>query len=172
MYPHGGLSAVFLAQRPILFRLFVARLGSPEEAEDALQELWLRLLKAEDRPVENAAAYVLRAAANLATERRRSAVRLTKLETEWAESRMLLESPPSVEQRLLLQQRLQRAQRVFDAMPARTRTAFFMFRCEGISQRDIADRLGISLSGVEKLLRRAYRQFEALAAEEESDADT
>ena len=37
--PDEGLKAVFLAQRPMLLRLLVARLGSREDAEDALQDM-------------------------------------------------------------------------------------------------------------------------------------
>ncbi|MGY2499272.1 sigma factor-like helix-turn-helix DNA-binding protein, partial [Klebsiella pneumoniae] len=45
-------------------------------------------------------------------------------------------------------------------MPERMATALRLFRLEGVSQRAIADRLGISVSGVEKLLQRAYRKIE------------
>ena len=45
------------------------------------------------------------------------------------------------------------------AMPERMRIALTMFRLEDESQRTIADTLGITVSGVEKLLRRAYAQL-------------
>jgi len=44
-------------------------------------------------------------------------------------------------------------------MPDRMATALRMFRLEEQSQRAIAGHLGISVSGVEKLLQRAYRKI-------------
>ncbi|NWN33500.1 RNA polymerase sigma factor, partial [Klebsiella michiganensis] len=45
------------------------------------------------------------------------------------------------------------------AMPDRMATALRMFRLEERPQRAIAEHLGISVSGVEKLLARAYRKI-------------
>ena len=51
------------------------------------------------------------------------------------------------------------AANTIDAMPPRMRDALRQFRVEGWSQRAIAEGLGITVSGVEKLLKRAYRQI-------------
>ena len=64
----GGLRALFLAERPMFRRLLVARLGSADEADDVLQELWLRLDRASG-PVAEPLGYLYRMAANLATDR-------------------------------------------------------------------------------------------------------
>ncbi len=42
-------------------------------------------------------------------------------------------------------------------MPDRMREAFTLFRFEERPQRDIAEQMGITVSAVEKLLRRAYQ---------------
>lgn len=47
-------------------------------------------------------------------------------------------------------------------MPERMRTAYRLFRIDHVPQREIAGRLGVSLSAVEKLLQRAYRRLHAL----------
>ena len=52
----GGLKAVFLEERPMLMRLLVARLGSREEAEDALQDMWIKLDQLVAKPVAQPAA--------------------------------------------------------------------------------------------------------------------
>ena len=54
---------------------------------------------------------------------------------------------------------LRRVEASIAAMPDRMATALRMFRIEDRSQREIAQTLGISVSGVEKLLQRAYRQI-------------
>ena len=52
----SGLKAVFLEERPMLMRLLVARLRSREEAEDALQDMWLKLDQLVSKPVAQPAA--------------------------------------------------------------------------------------------------------------------
>ena len=44
-------------------------------------------------------------------------------------------------------------------MPDHRHRALVLFRVEGRSQREIAQELDMSVSGVEKLLARAYRQL-------------
>ena len=48
--PDGGdaLAQVFAAQRPRLVRVAYATVGSVAEAEDCVQEAWLRLRRVED----------------------------------------------------------------------------------------------------------------------------
>ena len=60
---------------------------------------------------------------------------------------------------------LKSVEQAIDAMPERMGRALRLFRIEGRSQRAIADELGISVSGVEKLLQRAYRILHARLAE-------
>ncbi len=58
---------------------------------------------------------------------------------------------------------LRHADRVIAAMPERMRLAYRLFRIDQVPQREIATRLDISVSAVEKLLQRAYRRLHALA---------
>jgi RNA polymerase sigma-70 factor (ECF subfamily) len=154
-----GLRAVFSAERPMLLRLLVARLGNREDAEDALQDLWFRIDQLGDRPIEQPAAFLYRAAANLATDRRISAARRAARETSWLDVQPGGDEFPDAERILIARERLQRVIAAMAAMPERMRTALVMFRFEGHGQREVAEHLGITVSGVDKLLRRAYRQI-------------
>jgi RNA polymerase sigma factor (sigma-70 family) len=155
----SGLKAIFLAERPMLARLLVARLGSADDAEDALQDMWLKLDQLVERPVAEPAAYLFRMAANLAADRRISAHRRGARDTGWMEAQSEADDIPDIERTLIARERLRQVQAAIDAMPDRTRTAFRMFRFEGRPQRAIAAELNISVSGVEKLLQRAYKQI-------------
>lgn len=53
-------------------------------------------------------------------------------------------------------------------MPVRTAQILKMYRLDGVSQKDIADHLDLSLSAVEKHLQRAYRKL--LLLREQLDA--
>ena len=153
----------------MLMRLLVARLGTVEEAEDALQELWLRLGAVPNGPLANPQAYLFRMASNLATDRRIAAMRRGSLETAWSDVQPAAAEHPDAERLLVSRESLRAAQAVLAAMPERMRTAWRLFRIEELPQRLIADRLEISVSGVEKLLRRAYARFHHLLEADPGD---
>lgn len=155
----SGLKAVFLKERPMLMRLLVARLGGREEAEDALQDMWLKLDQLTAKPIAQPAAYLYRMASNLASDRRLSAARSNARDTAWRDAQPAAEELPGIERALIARERLTRIDATLAAMPERMRLAFRMFRIDEISQKEISERLGITVSGVEKLLKRAYRQI-------------
>ena len=155
----GGLKAVFLEERPMLMRLLVARLGSREEAEDALQDMWIKLDQLVAKPVAQPAAYLYRMAANLAADRRISAARGGARDTAWLDIQPVADDLPDIERTLIARERLAQIEAVLAAMPDRMASAFRMFRIDELPQKRISEHLGISVSGVEKLLQRAYRQI-------------
>jgi RNA polymerase sigma-70 factor (ECF subfamily) len=155
----GGLKAIFLAQRPMLLRLLIARLGSREEGEDALQDLWLRLDQATDQPIAQPAAFLYRMASNLATDRRIAAGRRVARDAGWFDVQPGADDIPDPERELIARNEWRVVQGAIADLPDRMATALRMFRLEEQSQRQIADHLGISVSGVEKLLQRAYRKI-------------
>lgn len=97
----GGLRAVFLAQRAMLLRLFVARLGSREEAEDALHDLWLRLDQIGTTPIAQPAAFLFRVASNLATDRRIAGARRDARDGAWLASQPAADDMPDAERALV-----------------------------------------------------------------------
>ena len=168
----GGLKAVFLEERPMLMRLLIARLRSREEAEDALQDMWFKLDQLAAKPVAQPAAYLYRMAANLAADRRISAARGCARDTAWLDIQPEADELPDIERTLIARERLAQIEAILGAMPDRMQTAFRMFRLEELSQKHISARLGISVSGVEKLLRRAYRQiYDARSVSGEDSGD-
>ena len=158
--PDQGLKAIFGKVRPMLLRLLVARLGDREEAEDALQDLWLRIDQLGDRPIAHGERFLYRAAANLATDRRIARLRRSVRDTAWHALNPSAGEYPDAERVMIARDRLKRVERAIAAMPARMKAALLMFRFEGRSQRDIAEQLGVTISGVEKLLRRAHRKLD------------
>jgi RNA polymerase sigma factor (sigma-70 family) len=155
----NGLKAAFLQERPMLLRLLVARLRYREEAEDALQDMWLKLDSLEPRPVAQPAAYLYRMASNLATDRRVSALRGGRRDTAWLDVQVGAQEVPGAERVLIGRDALRRVESHIATMPEKMRQALRMFRIEELPQRDIAVALGITVSGVEKLLKRAYREI-------------
>lgn len=166
----SGLKAVFLEMRPQLLRLLVARLGDREEAEDALQDMWFRIDQlVAAGPIAQPGAFLYRIAANLATDRRIAGQRRVARDTGWIAVQVAAEDLPDAERVLVGRERLAAVERVIAAMPERMRSALRLFRFEERPQRDIAAELGITVSGVEKLLKRAYKQIHEATAEFDAD---
>jgi RNA polymerase sigma-70 factor (ECF subfamily) len=156
----SGLEQVFLASRPKLLRYVRTRLGDVADAEDCLQDLWIKLGRLESGPTADPLAYLFRMAENLVIDRRRSGQRRARREDDWTAMHSAgapnIAREPSAERVMIDRERLRMVEQVLDELPDRTARAFRMFRVEQIPQKQIADILGISVSAVEKHLQRAY----------------
>lgn len=157
-----GLEAVYLANRDALVRFLRAR-GAGESADDLVQELWLRICSAPPGPISDPLGYLYRAANNLMISRYRSNERAERRDDEWASA--VGDIDASSEAATAARQEIALAERRLRALGQRVLRIFIMFRIDGVPQREIADRLGISLSAVEKDLQRAYRAIAALRSE-------
>jgi RNA polymerase sigma-70 factor (ECF subfamily) len=160
-----GLSAIFLNNRPALLRFLRAR-GAGEDAEDMLQDIWMKLEEKDLGPVADPLPYLYRMANNLMLDRYRSATRRERREQDWAEGAGGVMADPSediaIDERLILNERLEEARNVLRSLGPRVELVFRRFRIEGVGQRLIADELGVSLTTVEKDLQKAYRAMIAL----------
>lgn len=155
-----GLEAVLLANRARLLRFLQAH-GAGDAAEDLLQELWLKLSRSDTGPIAQPLSYLYRAANNLMVDRHRSRRQAEQREQDWvaasdAPAPGVAEAPPG-ERGLIAREQLAAVEETLAGLGERAATIFRRHRLDGISQRDIAADLGISLSTVESDLRRAYR---------------
>jgi RNA polymerase sigma factor (sigma-70 family) len=148
-----GLARLFAEQAPVLRSFFVRR-GANDEAEDLVQETWLRLLRAhraQEDAIDNPEAYLFTVATNLAREqavRRRQ--RPTHSIEEMGEVAALLSPGESVEDAADRTQRRRRLIELLDRLPARTRAVLVMQYRDGLSYKQIAQRMGVSPHMVKK----------------------
>jgi RNA polymerase sigma factor (sigma-70 family) len=158
-----------------LFRFLTARRAPPEEADDILQDLFVRVSTLNSGPVAEPRAYLYKMTANLLFDRRRSAARRTAREALWSEATLgpeqEIDETPSAEQGLAAREELAIVSRAIDALPERTADILRRYRIDGEAQRQIAEALSISLSAVEKHLQRGYRAVVAARAQLEGDLD-
>lgn len=155
----SGLEAVFMENRGALLRFLRAR-GVVEGVEDMVQELWLKASAGASGPIADPLAYLYRTANNLMLDRRRAALRAQRRDHDWhaaSDGALGVAETPSSERVLIAREQLAEAEAALKALGQRTEHVFRRFRIEGVSQREIADELGISLSAVEKHLQKAYR---------------
>lgn len=156
--PGQGMDAVLLAHRAQLIR-FLESHGAGDAAEDLFQELWMRVTQRPTGPVGNPLAYLYRAANNLMVDRYRAERQSRVRDQAWTEARGAAQEmapDPSAEQVLIAREQLARMNAALNALGDRASRCFRRFRLDGVSQKEIAVELGVSLSTVESDLRRAY----------------
>jgi RNA polymerase sigma-70 factor (ECF subfamily) len=162
-----------LEYRGELLRFLRARRASDEEAEDVIQDLFVKVSTLSTGPIAEPRAYLYKITANLLFDRRRSAARQTNRERIWVEMAQdpadELDNAPSIEQQMIAREDLGLVLASLEALPKRTVEILRLFRIDGVAQRDIAASLGISLSAVEKHLQRAY--LAVIRARAELDAE-
>lgn len=134
--------------RPLL-SYFRKRIAEHVDPEDLVQEVFLRLiLRADTASVQAWDAYVFTTAANVINDwARRRGTRCQDLHEEFDET-CVTGDGRSPERVMIGKQALAVLIQAIDQMPMRTRQIFIMRRYEGLSNKQIASQLGISVSGV------------------------
>lgn len=165
-----GLNEIFAETRSELLRFLTARTGSAGDAEDIVQDIWLRIQAADTGPVANGRAYLYRVAQNLVLDRVRERRRREQRETDWADSQSTLlagdaaDHRPNAMAQIIEREDAAALAAAIAALPEGAGRAFRLHKLDGLSHAEVAARLGISRSGVEKHiavamahLRRALR---------------
>lgn len=145
-----------------LYRYCYARLRSREEAEDAVQSVWVRvhgaLLKGVQPRFE--AAWLYKIAHNVCLSRREVTTRLAQreetidpAELDWALA--VYDAKP---------EELFALPAALAEMPKNLRDAFLLREWQGLSYAEIAEALGTTVSAVETLIFRARRHLAAALA--------
>ncbi len=163
-----GLQAIFFIHRDSLLRFLRAR-GAAEQAEDLVQEVWLRASTQSSGPIANPRSYLFRVAHNLLIDIHRTDVQRQRREQLWSDVNGSTgdgaSDQPSAERSMIAQGMLKRAAHVIEELGEPTTTIFRRFRIDGVGQKFIAQDLSLSLATVEKHLQKAYRAMAALKQE-------
>lgn len=135
----------------------VARLTRrPADAEDLLHSAFLRLHAYSLRnTVDNPSAFLVRTAVNLSIDdvrQKRSRGETLVDATDFAE---IADGEPLQDEVLASRNRLEKVRLALGQLTPRTRTIFLMHRVEGLKYREIAARLDITMSAVEKHIAKA-----------------
>jgi RNA polymerase sigma factor (sigma-70 family) len=165
-----GLAGLLEQHRPELRRFLEAHCQNAGEADDLLQELWIKVATTQVGPVANGRAYLFRMANNLAIDHFRSRQQAMARQSNWAESlgrghglpEEMPDPAPLAETVIAQQQETEALSRAILALPPGARRALTLYRLEGQSHAEVAHTMGISRSGVEKHLvvaMRHLRQF-------------
>ena len=135
-----------------VFRAALRVTGSPADAEDVLQTVFLRVLRGEHNAAGRPAAYFRRAAVNAAVDllRRRAA----HAETAYDDGAPHAAMDPA----LLLKEQLRRAIATLDIDDA---TLFLLRHVEGLSNQELADEFRLEKNNVAVRLHRIRMRLQA-----------
>ncbi len=146
---------LFLSHRAELLRQANRITRNHAQAEDILQEAWLRFRAAvAERPPEEPLGYLHRIVRNLALDGARRSGLEDRLFHDRGEADALQvpSDAPSQEAAAISESELRMVERALAAMPERMRLAVQMHRIEGARLKDIAGRLGISVTSAHALV--------------------
>lgn len=161
----GGLEALYRLHRAELLRMLIARTHDTAEAEEILQEIWIRLPQATSAPIANGRAYLFRMAQNLIVDRLREKQRRMRRERIWLDDLAggagntgeRADTSLNAEELIVNREETARLASALETLPDGARRAFELHKMEGMSHAEVAIRLGISRSGVEKHMAVAMK---------------
>lgn len=156
MPAHEPDAQVFEAQRPRLLRLAYRMLGSFAEAEDVVQDAWLRMQRSDDL-IEVPAAWLTRVTTRLCLDRLRSA--RAQRETyigPWLPEPIIEEEPGIDTDELTFALML-----ALERLSPLERAAFLLHDVFGVTLAEIAETLGRDAAAVRQLAARARKHVEA-----------
>jgi len=152
--------------RPMIHFLY-RMVHNQSVAEELAQEVFLRVYRARDsyRAEARFTTWLYRIATNLAVnhardtrhERSAQTVYLDSPDEETGTTPDLADDEPTVEQRLLRDERMAAIRSHVMALPERQRTAVLMHKYQGMDYRQIGEVLKLSESATKSLLFRAYQ---------------
>lgn len=164
------LIAAYMRKRADLVRFFTLRTGSPATAEDLVQDLYVKISDMAPPPdMRSAEAFLYRVGSNLMLDRNKAQRRQAARDHAWSQAagsdspEPVAQEPPA-DEAVASRQRLERLVARLERLPPSVAAAFRLHKFDGLSHSEVAERLGVSRSSVEKYIITALR---TLTAEDE-----
>jgi len=155
----SGLLDAYLERRAALTRFFALRTRSDDQAEDIVQDIFLKLQAMTPQAVtevQSPAAFLYRLGSNIMLDRARGRNRSDKRDDDWVKASGVfgagdaIADEPSAEDAAWARLKLGRVIAAIQGLPANAQTAFRLHRLEGMTHAETAQVMGVSRSAVEK----------------------
>lgn len=154
--PNVDLCAVFVEHRPQLQRAAFKILGNAERAQDVVQDAYCKVVEAANVfEVKQPLAYLFQIVRNLAIDAHRRAALEARFFVGEKEGLDVPERSGTPETISITRQDLSIVAKALAELPERARRAFELHRLGGLTQRDIAEKLGVSTTLVNFMIRDA-----------------
>jgi len=154
---------VFEAHRGLMFAMAYRMLGSVADAEDAIQDAWLRWTAVPRSDIAEPRAYLVRIITNTALNRLRSArARRESYVGPWLPEPVLTDASPDAAERAELAESVSVAMLVvLESLAPEERAAFVLREVFGFAPAEIGEALGRSDAAVRQLVHRAREHVRA-----------
>ena len=154
-----------MAKRADLIRFFTARTSSAAEAEDIVQEIFLKIANLRLEGIENETAYLYRLGSNLMLDRVRTRQRRSGREASYylafrtgGDGEEIADAPEP-DAALDAKRRLTGLVAAIEDLPPQCKRVFIMHKIEGRTHAEIAQALGVSRSAIEKHMITALKRL-------------
>ncbi|MCT8164823.1 MULTISPECIES: sigma-70 family RNA polymerase sigma factor [unclassified Pseudomonas] len=166
MAPNDSVHTLYSHHHGWLHNWLRSKLGNAADAADLAQDTFVRLLQRREALELSAPRAFLRTVARglVIDHWRREELHRAYLE---ALAQVPEYQAPSVETRELLLELLERIARLLDGLKPKVRRAFLLAQCDGLSHKQIAEHMGISLRSVERYVADALYHCYLLRYEDE-----
>ncbi len=166
--PLSAVSAAFLVNHDFLKRFLARFFSDSQDIEDVAQEAYLRAYVAEQqKEIEQPKAYLFRIARNLAlTQLTKKSKKITEYLEESGAS-VVIECGAAADSEVEAQESLGIYCEAVAALPEKCRQVFLLRKVHGLAHKEIAARMSLSVSSVEKYLLRGILECKAFVQEYE-----
>ena len=160
--PSSAVSAAYLENDTFLKRFLARFFSDRQDIEDVAQEAYLRAFVAEQqKDIEQPKAFLFRIARNLAlTELTRKSKKITDYLEECGAS-VVIECGAAADSEVEAQESFGLYCEAVAAMPEKCRQVFLLRKVHGLAHKEIAERMSLSVSSVEKYLLRGILECRA-----------
>lgn len=166
-----GPTELFLAHRNLLFTVAYELLGSAADAEDVLQEAWLRWAEVDTEEVREPRAYLVRIATRLALNPLRTLSRRKETYVGSWLPEPVLTAPDVAEDAELAESVSMALLLVLETLSATERVVFVLHEAFGVPLTEIAAMLEKSPAAVRQIARRARGHVQARRPRQVSEPD-
>lgn len=164
---HAALTALVQEYSATLYRVAYSVTRNAAEAEDVVQETFLRVLRNKDKMAEvrDFRVWLVRIAWNLVLDYKRKVKRRPEMQDVSDLARILPASDLSAEQALISAQRHTKILNLIQTLPAKEREALLLSAVEELSTVEIAQVLNTTESTIRSRIFRARRMLESMLTE-------
>lgn len=156
----GGIARAFLKYRDVLTGALLRLSVQPSDVDDILQEALARALEADGKDeIRHPKSYLFQIARNMVFREHQRRAREVQGEIDEA---ILESSDAPTDESVHYKQMLRAFWEAMETLPKAQRRAILLRRLYGLTQRQVAEKMGVSVSSVEKYFAQGMRQCQAV----------